>query len=61
MSLERLSVLIPVYNEEEFIQELLSRVLAAPLPDGLGRELVVVDDCSADGSVAAIEEFNKSF
>ena len=57
MSLERLSVLIPVYNEEEFVQELLSRVLAAPLPDGLGRELVVVDDCSADGSVAAIEEF----
>jgi len=57
MNVERLSVLIPVYNEEEFIQELLSRVLAAPLPDSLGRELIVVDDCSADDSAAAIEEF----
>ena len=57
MTAEILSVLIPVYNEEEFIQELLSRVLAAPLPEGLGRELVLVDDCSTDDSVAAIEEF----
>lgn len=57
MTAEILSVLIPVYNEEEFIQELLGRVVAAPLPEGLGRELVVVDDCSTDGSVAAIEEF----
>ncbi len=57
MTAELLSVIIPVYNEEEFIQELLSRVLAAPLPEGLSRELVVVDDCSTDDSVAAIEEF----
>src|SRR5579871_1538568 len=51
------SILIPVYNEEEFIQELLGRVLVAPLPEGLTRELIVVDDCSTDGSMAAIEEF----
>jgi cellulose synthase/poly-beta-1,6-N-acetylglucosamine synthase-like glycosyltransferase len=52
-----LSILIPVYNEEEFIQELLSRVVAAPLPDGLLRELIIVDDGSTDDSVAAIEAF----
>lgn len=52
-----LSILIPLYNEEEFIQELLARVVAAPLPDGLGRELIVVDDCSRDASVAAVEEY----
>src|SRR5208283_4586141 len=57
MNVERLSVLIPVYNEEEFIQELLARVLAAPLPAGLARELIVVDDCSTDDSAAAVEEF----
>ncbi|HTA46197.1 MAG TPA: bifunctional glycosyltransferase/class I SAM-dependent methyltransferase [Bryobacteraceae bacterium] len=56
-SLDVLSILIPLYNEEEFIQELLSRVLAAPLPDGLGRELIIVDDCSRDGSVASVENF----
>src|SRR5690242_16330526 len=50
-----LSVLIPLYNEEEFIAPLLDRVLAAPLPAGLERELIVVDDCSTDGSAEIAE------
>jgi glycosyltransferase involved in cell wall biosynthesis/phospholipid N-methyltransferase len=57
MKAESLSVLIPLYNEEEFIRELLTRVVAAPLPAGLGREIIIVDDCSTDGSVASVEEF----
>jgi glycosyltransferase involved in cell wall biosynthesis len=44
------SILVPLYNEEEFIEPLLDRVLAAPLPDGLEREIIVVDDGSTDGS-----------
>lgn len=52
-----LSILIPLYNEEEFIQELLARVVAAPLPPGIDRELIIVDDCSRDASVAAVENF----
>src|SRR5579862_8632029 len=58
---ESLSVLIPLYNEEEFIQELLARVIEAPLPEGLGRDVVVVDDCSTDGSAAAVEGFIASY
>jgi len=45
-----LSILIPLYNEEEFIGPLLDRVVTAPLPEGIQRELIVVDDCSTDGS-----------
>ncbi|PYT21749.1 MAG: glycosyl transferase [Acidobacteria bacterium] len=51
-----LSVLVPLYNEEEFIGPLLDRVLAAPLPDSLGREIVVVDDGSTDGSGDIVRE-----
>jgi glycosyltransferase involved in cell wall biosynthesis len=47
-----LSILIPLYNEEEFIATLLERVIAAPLQEGLSREILVVDDCSTDGSLA---------
>jgi glycosyltransferase involved in cell wall biosynthesis len=57
MDSDLLSVLIPLYNEEEFIHELLTRVISAPLPDGLNRELIVVDDCSTDDSAASAEEF----
>ncbi len=55
----RLSILIPLYNEEEFIATLLERVLNAPLPDGMDREVIVVDDASNDGSAeiaAAVAE-----
>ncbi len=37
------------------MRELLARVLAAPLPEGLERELIVVDDGSTDDSVASVE------
>ena len=57
MSGTTLSVLIPLYNEEEFILELLRRVVAAPLPTGFDRELIVVDDCSTDGSAELVESF----
>ncbi|MES1260259.1 MAG: glycosyltransferase [Acidobacteriota bacterium] len=52
-----LSILIPLYNEEEFVGELLSRVAAAPLPGGLAREIIIVNDCSKDGSVEVVEDF----
>jgi SAM-dependent methyltransferase len=55
-----LSVLIPLYNEADLVCEALSRVLAAPLPAGLHRELVVVDDGSTDGSAERVEAFAAS-
>jgi glycosyltransferase involved in cell wall biosynthesis len=47
--MKRLSVVIPVYNEEATVADLLDRVVLAPLPDRVaGLELVVVDDGSGD-------------
>lgn len=45
----KLSIVIPVYNEQATIAEILRRVLGVSLP-GLEREVVVVDDCSTDGT-----------
>src|SRR5258706_4781383 len=50
-----LSILIPVYNERTVVEKSLSLVLAAPLPENMERELVVVDDCSTDGTGAILE------
>ncbi|MGQ0849711.1 MAG: glycosyltransferase [Actinomycetota bacterium] len=46
--LTRLSVLMPVYNEERTLQTIVERVLAAPID--LDLELVIVDDASRDQS-----------
>ncbi len=50
-----LSVLIPVYNERTVVERSLAQVLAAPLPEDMERELIVVDDCSSDGTSAILE------
>jgi len=52
-----ISILVPLFNEEEYIAPILSRVLTAPLPDGVEREVIVVDDGSTDGSDRIVEEF----
>jgi glycosyltransferase involved in cell wall biosynthesis len=48
-----LSVVIPVYNERRTIEEILRRVLEVPFE----KELIVVDDCSTDGT----REFLRGF
>jgi glycosyltransferase involved in cell wall biosynthesis len=45
----KLSIVMPVYNERQFVREIIERVLSVRL-DGLQRELIVVDDCSKDGT-----------
>ena len=52
-----LSVLIPVYNEENTIAALLESVLSAPLPPGKGLEIVAVDDASRDSSPELLREY----
>jgi len=42
----KLSVVIPVYNEERWIREVLRRVQATEIP----KEIIIVDDCSKDGT-----------
>jgi glycosyltransferase involved in cell wall biosynthesis len=49
-----LSIVIPVYNEERWIEELIQRVMAVEIP--MERELVVVNDCSKDGTGKKLEE-----
>jgi glycosyltransferase involved in cell wall biosynthesis len=56
----RLSILVPLYNEEEFIGPILDRVLNASLPDGIDREIIVVDDGSTDGSAEIADEIARA-
>lgn len=57
----KLSVVIPVYNEEATFQELVRRVVVAPLLPGIVREIVCVNDCSTDGTAAKLDELPKLF
>ena len=53
----RLSVVIPVYNEERWLAELVRRVQAVPIP----KELVLVNDCSTDGTPAILRQLQADY
>jgi glycosyltransferase involved in cell wall biosynthesis len=50
----KLSVVIPVYNERRSIREIVDRVRTVRLP--LAVEIVIVDDCSTDGTREILDE-----
>ena len=49
----KLSVIIPIYNEKDTLEEIISRVQATGIPD----ELVLIDDGSIDGTVDIVKKF----
>ncbi|MGB0929714.1 MAG: glycosyltransferase family 2 protein [Chitinophagales bacterium] len=57
MKFDTLSILVPVYNEEHTIQKILQRLLEIELINNIQKEIILVNDCSTDGSEARIEEF----
>jgi glycosyltransferase involved in cell wall biosynthesis len=50
-----LSVVIPVYNERNTIHEILRQVRAVPI----NKQIILVDDCSKDGTRAILEQMQK--
>jgi len=51
---KKLSILIPVYNEARTIGQVVEVIDDLELVGGIAKEVIVVDDCSTDGSDAAI-------
>lgn len=54
---QKLSIIIPAYNEEKTIQLILDRVKNVALVEGVEKEVVIVDDCSTDKTLERIEAF----
>lgn len=53
MSKKVLTVVIPCYNEEKNIINIVNKVLESPIPN---KEIIVVDDCSTDGTRNVLDE-----
>lgn len=54
MKAESISILIPVYNEVDFLEQILARVQSVDFC-GLRREIILVDDGSTDGTRALLQ------
>ena len=58
--IRKLSVIVPVYNERNTVVEVLRRMRAVELPDGIDREIIVVDDGSTDGTRDVLRQLGDS-
>jgi glycosyltransferase involved in cell wall biosynthesis len=54
---KKLSIVIPVFNEELTIKQILSKVIEVNLLNNLIKEIIIVDDCSTDRSLDVINKF----
>ena len=55
-----LSIVIPAYNEEKTIHLILDKVKEVELINGIKKEIVIVNDCSKDNTLGAIEAYIKT-
>ena len=59
MSINKLSILIPAYNEANTIHEILNKVKDVALLNNLEKEIIIVDDCSTDNTTEVLESYIK--
>jgi glycosyltransferase involved in cell wall biosynthesis len=58
--LRKLSVVVPVFNERNTLVEIVRRMRAVELPDGIEREIIVGDDGSNDGTRDVLNQLGDS-
>ena len=55
-----LSIVIPAYNEEATITLILDKVSEVELMNDIGKEIIIVNDCSKDATEQKILDYQKS-
>ena len=56
-----ISVVVPLYNEAESLPELMERIDRVAVANGLGYEVLMIDDGSTDASWSVIEELGRRY
>ena len=57
--MKKLSIIIPAYNEEKTIYNILNKVKAVKLIDDIEKEIIIVNDCSSDNTDEIIKRYIK--
>ncbi len=55
--IKKLSIIIPAYNEGPTIHLILDKIKEVSLVGGIGKEIIIINDCSTDNTEQAIKEY----
>lgn len=58
---KKLSIVVPAFNEELYLEDILRKVIEQPLPKGLERELILVNDASKDNTWKVMSSLPSKF
>ena len=58
--IKKLSIVIPVYNEEKSVHEILDLVRAVKLVNDIKKEIIIVNDASTDNTQEVLEAYVKA-
>lgn len=61
MKTNKLSIVVPVYNEEKTISKVLKLICSVELINNLNKEIIIIDDFSSDQSIQVINTFIKEY
>lgn len=61
MSIQKLSIIVPAYNEGATIHIILDKLRQVELKDAIAKEIIVVNDCSSDNTEAVILDYQKNY
>jgi glycosyltransferase involved in cell wall biosynthesis len=57
MVVNKLSIIIPVYNEQATISSILYKIIQVKMVNNIEKEIIIVNDCSTDNTSDEIEKF----
>ncbi|MCF8233161.1 MAG: glycosyltransferase family 2 protein [Bacteroidales bacterium] len=57
METKTLTILVPAYNEEATIEQILDRIIDAPLINNIQKEIIVINDGSLDNTKKVVENY----
>jgi len=60
VTINKLSIIVPVYNEGQTLHKILDKVVFTDLVNNMSKELILVNDCSTDNTAQEIEKFISS-
>lgn len=60
VTFNKLSIVIPCYNEEKTVHLILDKVINTKMVNDIKKELIIVNDCSRDNTIGAIENYFKN-